>query len=273
MPAQCGGVLRAERGGHRGAPVAALRAVARVAQAIHQLGPGRGDAIDAPAGGRGLGREAEAGQGRADHVEGVGGIAAVLHRIDQRFDHLVELDDRTGPAMGDDQRHGPGVRRAHVEEMDVESVDLGGELREAIEQRFAAAPIVIVGPVPADLLDPLAAARPGSSRRPARPPASASCAVSTSDRRARRRRRRCERALPRVLMVAPHCMPEYWSRVSGAAAEGNAHGHHADRRGRAGTVGPRLEGGRWRRRCAIRRTPLRTGPRAACRCPPACGAS
>ena len=35
------------------------------------------------------------------------------------------------------------------------TVDLGRELREAIEQRFALAPIIVLGPIAADLLDPL----------------------------------------------------------------------------------------------------------------------
>ncbi len=149
------GILRAERGGHGGAPVAALRAIAGVAQAIHQLGPGGRDAIDAPAGGLGLVREAEAGQRRTDHVEGVGGIATVRGRVDQRFDDLVEFDNRAGPAVGEDQRQGLGMRRAHVQEMNIQPVDLGGELGETIEQRLPPAPIVVTGPVPADLLDPL----------------------------------------------------------------------------------------------------------------------
>ena len=168
------GIQGADRGGHRRSPVAALCAVARITQALHQLGPGRGDAIDAPAGRGRLGREAEPGQGRADDMEGVGRIAAVLGWIDQRLDHLVELDDRPRPAMCDDQRHGAGMRRAHVHEMDVEPVDFGDELREAIEQRFAASPIVRLGPIAADLLDPFArrALAPVADQlglRPARP--------------------------------------------------------------------------------------------------------
>src|SRR6185437_15382829 len=40
----------AELAGDRGAPVAALRAVARVAEAPHQLIPGAGDAVYVPSG-------------------------------------------------------------------------------------------------------------------------------------------------------------------------------------------------------------------------------
>src|SRR5580704_1537579 len=39
--------------------------------------------------------------------------------------------------------------------MDVYSVDLSGELSEAIEQCFSTAPVVVFGPVLADLLEPL----------------------------------------------------------------------------------------------------------------------
>ena len=46
------GIERADRRRHRRAPVAALSAVTSIAQAIHQPGPGAGNAIDAPAGRR-----------------------------------------------------------------------------------------------------------------------------------------------------------------------------------------------------------------------------
>ena len=39
--------------------------------------------------------------------------------------------------------------------MNVEPVDLGRELRKAIEARFPLAPIIGLGPVVADVLDPL----------------------------------------------------------------------------------------------------------------------
>ena len=128
--------------------------VADIPKPIHQHRPGFCDPIDAPAGGRRLGREAEAGQRRADDVKRVGGVAAKRGRIGQRLDHLVEFDHRARPAMGDDQRHRFRMRRADVQEMNVEPVDLGGELRKAIEARFARAPVVFLGPIAADVLDP-----------------------------------------------------------------------------------------------------------------------
>ena len=57
--------------------------------------------------------------------------------------------------MGDDQRHRFRMRRTDVQEVNVEPVNLVRELRKAIETRFALAPIVFLGPVVADVLDPL----------------------------------------------------------------------------------------------------------------------
>ena len=50
-------------------------------------------------------------------------LAAMGGRIGQRRDDLEELDHRAWPAMGDDDRQGVRVRRADVQEVDVEAVD------------------------------------------------------------------------------------------------------------------------------------------------------
>jgi hypothetical protein len=44
------------------------------------------------------------------------------------FEH-GQLDHRAGPAVGDDERQRVLVRGLHVEEVDVEAVDLGDEPR------------------------------------------------------------------------------------------------------------------------------------------------
>jgi len=49
---------------------------------------------------------------------------AVRGRIGEGPDDLQLLDDRAGPAVGDDEREGVGMLGADVEEMDVEAVDL-----------------------------------------------------------------------------------------------------------------------------------------------------
>src|ERR1700675_1549702 len=45
--------------------------------------------------------------------------------------------------------------RTNVQEVNIEPVDLRRELREAIELRLATAPVVLLSPIAADLLDPL----------------------------------------------------------------------------------------------------------------------
>ena len=98
------GVAQPEHAGDDRAPVAALRAVARVAEPPHQRREGVGDAPRAPAArARRLG-EAVAGQRRADHVEGVLAAASVRLGVAQRLDHVEELDDRARPAVRDQQR-------------------------------------------------------------------------------------------------------------------------------------------------------------------------
>ena len=103
-------------------------------------------------GARRLVAEAEAGQRRRHDVERVGRVTAVGGRIGERLDHLVELDDRPGPAVADHEGQGVLVRGPHVQEVDAEPVDLGAELREPVERGFSGPPVVVVGPVPAQLL-------------------------------------------------------------------------------------------------------------------------
>ena len=55
---------------------------------------------------------------------------AMRRRIGQRIDDLHLLDDRAGPAVRDDHRQRIFMLRAHVNEMNVEPVDLGDEVRQ-----------------------------------------------------------------------------------------------------------------------------------------------
>ena len=57
-------------------------------------------------------------------MEGVLGVAAMRRRIGQRLDDLEELDDRAWPAMCEQDRQGVHVLRAHMQEVDAESVNL-----------------------------------------------------------------------------------------------------------------------------------------------------
>jgi hypothetical protein len=70
----------------------------------------------------------------------------VRRGIGERLDDLQLLDDRAGPAVGDDQREGVLVLRADVDEMDVEAVDLGRELRQRVQLGLDPAPVVLGRP-------------------------------------------------------------------------------------------------------------------------------
>ena len=85
-------------------------------------------------------------------MKGVGRIAAVGHRVDKWFDDLVELNYRPWPAVGDQQRPGLGMGTALVDEVNTEAVDLGAEMVEPIQQRFADPPVIVLSPVLADFL-------------------------------------------------------------------------------------------------------------------------
>ena len=57
-----------------------------------------------------------------------------------------------GPAVRDDERERVLVPRADVDEVDVEPVDLGHEVRQAVQLRLAPAPVVVRRPVAGELL-------------------------------------------------------------------------------------------------------------------------
>src|SRR2546430_12035606 len=110
-----GAVLRVERADSRrdlGAPVAALRAVALVAEATHQFGERACDTPDVPAPRPGRLGEAVTRQRRYDDVTGVGRAAVVSLRVRQSGADVDELHDGARPAVREEQREGIGVRRA-----------------------------------------------------------------------------------------------------------------------------------------------------------------
>ncbi len=142
-----GSVDPAELGGDRRSPVAPLGPVAVVAEPGHQLGPRRRRPCHAPAGRRRFAAEPEAGQRRAHHVEGVGGVAPVGLRIGEGPDDLLELHHRAGPSMGDHQGQGARMRGTDVQEVDVEAVDGRDELGVSVEPGLGGPPVVLLGPV------------------------------------------------------------------------------------------------------------------------------
>ena len=68
--------------------------------------------------------------------------------VAERADHVEHLDHRAGPAVRDDQGQRVLVRRPDVDEVDVETVDLGQELRERVQPGLEPAEVVVVAPVP-----------------------------------------------------------------------------------------------------------------------------
>ena len=109
-------------------------------------------------------------------MERVLGAAAVRGRVRERADGLEQLDHRAGPAVGDDQRQRVLVGGLHVDEVDVDPVDLGPELRQRVEPRLAAAA--------SRTRSPSTGRAPGSSRaaRPASDPGRAPCWAGGSRR-------------------------------------------------------------------------------------------
>ena len=146
-------VLSADARRHHCAPVSSLRNVLVVSEAGHQSSPGVRDLLEAPACLGWLAGEAVAGKRRTNDVERIRGIAAVGNWIRERFDHLLEFDDRSGPAVSHDEGLSVRLRGLHVNEVNVEPVQVSHELREAVELRFAVAPIVFLAPVLADFLN------------------------------------------------------------------------------------------------------------------------
>ena len=89
---------------------------------------------------------------RENHVEGVRCAAAVRGGIDQRIDDLQLMEDRAGPAVRNEERQRVRVLRAHVDEMNVQSIDPGDELRQGVQPRLHLAPVVFRRPVARDVL-------------------------------------------------------------------------------------------------------------------------
>ena len=167
--------LRTDHVGDLRTPVAALRDVARVPEAPHQHDPRVRDVDRVPALRRRLGGEPVAGHRRDHHVERVRRAATVRRRVAERAEDAQHLDDRARPSVRDDHRQRIGVGRPDVEEVDVEAVDLGLELRDGVQPRLEPAEVVVRRPVPHELLhrrerDALRQVADGLLLRPARRP-------------------------------------------------------------------------------------------------------
>src|SRR5262249_31967255 len=131
-----------------GPPIAALRREPLVAEPLHQPRPEPGDGEGVhPRPARPPG-EAVAGERGHDEVEGILGIAAMGAGIGEERDDLPHLGEAAGPAMGEDERQRLPVPTlagaAAVHEMDALALDLGDELRQAVEPRLLRAPVEAV---------------------------------------------------------------------------------------------------------------------------------
>src|SRR5258705_1675902 len=113
------------------APIATLRNVFCVAEALHERRPRFRNANGIPSRRRRFAREAVARQRWNHEMECICRGPAVRRRIRQLSDDLHLLDDLAGPAMRDDHRQRIFMLRANVNEMNVEPVDLGDEVRHS----------------------------------------------------------------------------------------------------------------------------------------------
>src|SRR5262249_41543061 len=105
-----------QRGRHRRSPIPALRDVTRIAQPRHEFRPSIRDLGRVPAPAAGPIRKTKAWQGWQDQMKSVLNGAAMCRGVGERRDHLVELHNRSGPAMGHQKRQRVLMRRTNVKE-------------------------------------------------------------------------------------------------------------------------------------------------------------
>ena len=123
-----------------------------IAEAFHQHGPGAGDALGTPAGRAWLSRKAVTWHRGNHQMERVRGTPAVGCWIGQRLDDLQLLDDRAWPPMRDDERQRILVHGTHMDEMNVEAIDFGHEVRQGVEPCLALAPVIVGPPIAREFL-------------------------------------------------------------------------------------------------------------------------
>ena len=65
-------------------------------------------------------------------MKGILRPSAEFLRLGEHRDELLKLDDRPRPAMREHERQRVGMRRAHMDEVQREPVDVRGELRQFV---------------------------------------------------------------------------------------------------------------------------------------------
>jgi hypothetical protein len=86
-------------------------------------------------------------------MEGVRCARAMRCRIGQRIDNFQLLDDRAGPSVRDDERQRIFMLRANVDEVNVQPIDLGDELRQGVEPCLDLPPVVFRSPIARERLN------------------------------------------------------------------------------------------------------------------------
>src|SRR6266478_4119531 len=83
-------------------------------------------------------------------------------RVAQQRDDFLELDERAGPAMREHQRQWVRALAPDLNEMDVQPIDRGHELRQRVQSRLLLPPVKAVAPVTYQLLQPGQAGAPAA---------------------------------------------------------------------------------------------------------------
>ncbi len=109
------------------------------------------------------------------------------HRIGQWTDDLQLLDDGTRPPVRDDHRQRIGIFRANVDEVNVEAIDFGDELRQRVQPGFDFAPVIVGRPITCEFLHgcELHALRRVGHRFPLRPPGGLDASLQVNELRFR----------------------------------------------------------------------------------------
>ena len=118
------------------APIATLRDKVLVAKALHQRGPCLRDPFGAPAGRGRLAGKPVTGHRRDHEMEGVRCAPAMRGGIGERSDDLQLFDHRTGPAVRHDQRQRIFMLGADMNEVDIQPIDFGDEVRHGVQPRL-----------------------------------------------------------------------------------------------------------------------------------------
>src|SRR2546426_10954268 len=90
-------------------------------------------------------------------MEGIVRAAAEALGLRESRDEIEELDDGAGPAVRDQQRGRVGMRRARMDEVQVQPVELEAELRQGVDALDGGRPVETMAPVRKQLAQRVAA--------------------------------------------------------------------------------------------------------------------